>query len=434
MSTQGRVPLREYTASTVAYGWLPDEKSFMHQFDRDLQLIVLWSNGRNHEDEVLRLIEKDFSILAQYDVTWSADKIVNNFERLYGQGLSGTFTKHTQVGAGPFLAIVVEDREPKYGYRPNVSGHVELTNLNIARLKIAARELTGGYRVHSSNNLQEFVRDATLILGVDRVDRLLAGGDQSAGRSELLSDMVGSEGWSDLHEVFATLRRIGQYVVLRNFESLPDSLDRDREIDVLCRNAHDLAALVNAVKETPRGPGSRYVCQVGGERVYFDIRHVGDGYLDRGWQSAILGRHEWRGGIIPVPRRDDYFFSLLYHAKIQKPAVKESYRPRLATLAHELGAVPKPSADVCEDDIAAALLDGFLAAHGYSVPRPVDRGVHRNKAFLTKLRLTQPDGASFRAATKNAKEYAIRSRVGRSVLRRGPVRRLYRYLKHDLKR
>ncbi|MEK8227843.1 hypothetical protein NKG05_19725 [Oerskovia sp. M15] len=85
-----RTPVSSYDPAALSYGWSTEVGAFTHQLDRDLQLLVIWSEGREREAEVLDLVAADFTILARIEVRWSAAKMVNNFERLYGQTLWGT--------------------------------------------------------------------------------------------------------------------------------------------------------------------------------------------------------------------------------------------------------------------------------------------------------------------------------------------------------
>jgi hypothetical protein len=434
-SRPARTPLCAYDPVRLDYRWSHDADAFTHQYDRDLQLLVIWSKGREREAEILDLVAAEFTILAQVEVRWSAEKTINDFERLYGQTLWGTSPKHEEVGAGPFLLLILEDPAPAYSYRSNVTGYVELTNVNVARVKAAARALTGGYRIHSSNNLREFFRDATLILGPERLDAILAQ-DAPAAPSVLAEDVVGGHGWESLDQVFRTLRRTSRYVVLRNFEDLPGALEEDREIDVLCDDQTDLAAVLNATEVYPGPEGAAFRTLVAGEEVFFDIRHVGDGYLDTTWQRELLGRREWHEDAVAVPRHDDHLFSLLYHAKVQKPSVKPAYAPRLTTLALEVG-LPEPIARSLTDDaVAASQLDGYLAGHGFTVPLPVDPAVHRNAAFLERFRLTSLAEPPLKIATTELWASAKRSRAARALGRSRVVRGAYHRLRsavHALK-
>src|SRR5690606_9677248 len=224
VADRAATPVERFSPSALTYAYDAARGTFAHQYDRDLQLVVLWSDARPHEAEVLEILRRELVVLAEIEVRWSPDEVVTNFERLYGQELWGTSPKPEQVGAGPFLLVVVEDPDPRYGYRSNVTGYVELTNLAVARAKAAARSLVGGYRIHSSNNIREFFHDATLLLGEDRLRSVLAHTGDEPYREVVSDDVVGSGGWRDLAELFGVLRLTSEYVVLRNAEDLPVAL------------------------------------------------------------------------------------------------------------------------------------------------------------------------------------------------------------------
>lgn len=431
-----RTPVSSYDPADLTYRWSPEVGAFAHQYDRDLQLLVVWSRGRAHETEILERVAADFTILAQVEVRWSAERMVNDFERLYGQTLWGTSPKHEEVGDGPFLLLILEDHAPAYSYRQNVTGYVELTNVNVARVKAAARALTGGYRIHSSNNIREFFRDATLVLGPERLREIIAQERPAEGTSVLAEDIVGSRGWDSLDQVFHTLRWTSRYVVLRNFDDLPGALEDDHEIDVLCDDQTDLAAVLNATEVYPGPEGAQFRTVVGGEEVFFDTRYVGDGYLDTEWQREILARREWRDGLVAVPRHDDHLFSLLYHAKVQKPAVKPVYVGRLTQLALDVGLPEQVARTLTQDEVAASQLDGYLAGHGFTVPLPVDPAVHRNAEFLALFRLTPLADPPLKVATAELWQSAKRSPVARALGRSRVVRGAYHRLRsavHALK-
>jgi len=442
VADRAATPVERFSPSALTYAYDAARGTFAHQYDRDLQLVVLWSDARPHEAEVLEILRRELVVLAEIEVRWSPDEVVTNFERLYGQELWGTSPKPEQVGAGPFLLVVVEDPDPRYGYRSNVTGYVELTNLAVARAKAAAPSLVGGYRIHSSNNIREFFHDATLVLGEDRLRSVLAHTGDEPYREVVSDDVVGSGGWRDLAELFGVLRLTSEYVVLRNAEDLPVALEEDREIDVLARDRTDLAAVAGARPLDPGGQGVQHGCLVAGEQVVLDVREVGDGYLDRRWQDDLLRRREWHAGCVAVPRVDDHFFSLLYHAKVQKPAVKPVYVPRLRALAREVGLPADVAERITDDDVAASVLDGFLSAHGYGLPRSEDAGVHRNDAVVERFRLTSVEPTALSLARtelwhaarhSRAAELAARSTLLRGAFRggRAAVRRARRLVRRE---
>lgn len=418
----GTTPLERFTPTDLAFAWDAERQTFVHRYDRDVQLLVVWSGARHHDAVVRRLLSRDLRVLAEVEVRWSPDEVVTNFERLYGQGLYGTTRKAREVGAGPFLVFVVEDPAPRYGYRQSYSGQVELTNLHVVDVKAAARELAGGNRIHSSNNLREFFHDATLLLGEAGVRAVLAHDGPDPLREAVTHDVVGAGGWRDLAELFGVLRLATEYVVLRDFDRLPGALGDGRELHLLARDRVALAAVANARPLDPAGHGARLGCTVGGEPVVLAVREVGDGDLDARWQDDLLRRREWHAGLVAVPRADDHLFSSLHHAKVRQPA---SAAPP-AVLAERVGLPPALAARIADDDVAASVLDGFLSAHGYGLPQPSEPGVHRDAAFVDRLLLTSVAPTPLAAARAELWRTGRSSRLVRLAARSPLLRGVYR--------
>lgn len=415
----------DFTPSALRFEWDDQRGAFHHNVDRDVHLFVIWETAREHEREILDRIGSELTVIAEFAIQWSPDRALTNFERLYGAAVGGGTGKHEDAGTGEFVLVVAEDPHPQYRYRQNVSGYVELTNVRVADIKRDARALAGGYRVHSSNNIREFFRDATLILGPMRLDDLLRGEIGEVKRRKLQTDLVGDAGWESFSELTQVLQRTVEYVVLRNFEDLPSSLADDPEIDVLTRDALDFAAIVNGRRHHPR-MGAGYGARMGGRDVTFDIRWVGDGYLDARWQQRILAQCVSAPNGTAVPRADDHFFSLLYHAKIQKPTVKPAYPARLRAIALELGLSEQTAGRVTDDDDAARLLDGFLSGHGFGVPRSVDREVYRNAAFVARLELTSIEQQPVTALREQIWSTARYSRIGERAANSSRLRAVLR--------
>ena len=134
------------------------------------------------------------------------------------------------------------------------------------------------------------------------------------------------------------------YLVLRNYENLlsPEMyLDGHGDIDLLCEDAQGIVKLVGAVPLTPDvppliGDGIHYSIEVRGCPVQLDLRQVGDGYYCTRWQRDLLDRRVEHESFF-VMTDEDYFYTLAYHAVLQKSTLSHEYKCRLAQMASELG-------------------------------------------------------------------------------------------------
>lgn len=391
--TLGKLPLRAFLPMRLRYRYDADRSCVEHNFDRDLHMFVLWEHSAPHWARIVEDLGQRFRIVHLRQITWPAADVDDNFLRLYGSApLAGgqdatVFRRRQIVGAGTFALIVVEDSEPAYAYDRTFSGKVEIVNRHIVEAKAIYREWTGGgFRVHSSNSLGEFFRDMTLLVGAHDLDQILDLMACDPTPVSVQASLAGAGGWRDLNELFAHLRRATRYVVLRNFETLPQGLmEGDADIDALCDSPSDLAALANAKVQVDRHGKFACLTMIAGERLPLDVRRPGDGYFDAAWQEAVLADAVEQRGVM-VPSAPDSFFTLLYHAKVHKKAVKEAYRERLRSMAEGLGLAHYRDEDLSADAVALDLLGGYMASRGYGVTLPRDLWVGVNGAFVSRLR------------------------------------------------
>lgn len=367
--------------------------AFAHNYERDLHMFVLWEHACEQWPAIVQDITQHFTVLDIRHITWPTAHVDDNFLRLYAappqRGTGTHFKRKEIVGAGTFAVVTVEDRAPRYIYDRTFSKKVELVNRAIVEAKARYRDWTGGgFRVHSSNSLGEFFRDMTLLVGADELTRLIARTEPYAGEPAVVAaSLAGADGWPSLQALFEHLVRGVDCMVLRNFEQLPASLlAGDADIDALCRSPHDVAAIANATVRVDAN--GKFACEtlVGGAPLPMDLRFVGDGYYDAAWQSDMLARAQLRNGCVLVPAPEDHFFSLLYHAKLHKRAVKPTYGPRLAELAQAIGLPSYAGCNLADDATAAGLLAGYLAAGHYRASVPLDVWVDYHAAFALRLR------------------------------------------------
>ncbi len=330
----------------------------------ELHLIVLWEKARAEEDRILADIARHVEIVAKVELSWPGDA-VDCYGRFYGAKLLEAAGKVKICGDGPFLLVVVRDRRPRYGWRETSRGG-ELVNLRLFAMKSRYRAWTGGgHRVHTSNSPAETRRDIFLLTG-RRMEEWKDGAPDGP-----LEVLPGRDGWPSLRALFDCLGETMPYVVLRNYEMLPDAFDPSLhgDIDLLVQDAGECAGVLGARKVFPESFRVHYEVAVAGQPVRFDLRFVGDGYYDERWERAILSGGVDRGGV-RVPAPEDAFHSLVYHALFQKRAVAPDYEGK----ARECAAAAGLPGDSFEQWLP--MLEDFLAARRYRVTRPCDESVY----------------------------------------------------------
>ena len=151
---------------------------------------------------------------------------------------------------------------------------------------------------------------------------------------QIEEDLIGTYNWDSLSQLFNFIKSTN-WLVLRNFEELTNSYEfkKGDDIDILCQDLEYFTAVMNAKRRF--GGRCSYYVSIKNQNIPLDIRFVGDKYIDPLWASDMLRTRIFHQ-FIPTPSKYNYFFSLLYHSKLQKRAVKKIYIKRLDDLATEI--------------------------------------------------------------------------------------------------
>ncbi len=192
------------------------------------------------------------------------------------------------------------------------------------------------------------------------------------------------KGWKNFEEFIEVANNSCNWLVLRNFEYLPnDFFGNDKDVDVLCE---DLEQFVETMKLTKRSWGiAAYETIIDEKVVPFDVRFLGDGYYDKLWQYKMLNNKVYTEHSVPRMNDEDYFYSLIYHSKIQKYEVKEVYKTRFFTLANSLNITDYKIENIKDDKYIAKKLNKFMKLNHYIYTMPIDCNVPKNKQFFDLL-------------------------------------------------
>jgi len=364
---------------------------FYHNLGGDYGIFAIWKEAKDFLDKIRELLEKNFEILLETRVIWSEENFHDNAARLYENPLwreiqkKDRFSGHAKkIGAVDFFVFIIKDNKPSYSIVPSVSKKIEITNVNIVNAKYKIRdwvlkEKGIKFGVHSSNNIYEFFYQSVLILGCDILESILQG--EKLNKKEIKKDLEGANGWSNYTELFRVLNFASNYLVQRSFETLPE-INEEKDIDFLTDNYQRLASALG-VLQVKKYPYKGYI-YVNGEKINVDLRFVGDKYYNVNWQKDMLDRKEKRGEVYS-PRIDDYFFSLLYHAKLQKPEVKLKYVSVFEELSEKLNFDWFNIKKLENDEEIGLILKGFYQGYNYFFEDPIDTGVFKNLSIANML-------------------------------------------------
>ena len=162
----------------------------------DLQLFMLWNNGRRLEKQILADIGSRYEIAGICEVFWPPRHFARNLARFYGKNLRKGAKKIRECGTGPFLVIVVRDPVPQY---------YDGKNINMSDSKYQYRQLFGcGYMVHASDNQTEAFENFLLLSGRDIAEFAA----DAPGTVQTIGDLTGAVPWKDEDEIRTILNKI----------------------------------------------------------------------------------------------------------------------------------------------------------------------------------------------------------------------------------
>ncbi len=176
--------------------------------------------------------------------------------------------------------------------------------------------------------------------------------------------------WENLKSFFHFLNLIKiKYVVLRNYDELfeADFLKNHADIDFLCENADQFVRCADAVPRGKKNDRVHFKVQIDGIFVPIDVRETGDNYYDAAWEADMLNTRVLYKDFCYILDHENYYYSLCYHALLQKRTFSNEYRSKLACLKPELKNI------TAEDYLKS--LEAFMKAKNYMYCYPVDRGV-----------------------------------------------------------
>ena len=215
----------------------------------EIHLFIIWENALYKKQEILEDIEKNFEILKKYIITWDLDKFSENLSRFYGTNLPKGSGKEQHCGTGPFMLIIVKDKNPKYEKRGTSKGD-KIVNTNMFDKKTYYREITGGgHKIHATNDVSETNHDLTLLIDKSIQD-FLKENIVSNEEEKINKNLIGAKGWKNASEMFYVLNNCTNYALLRNYENLPEEIyvNDHNDIDLICKSKEDCAYILNAKK------------------------------------------------------------------------------------------------------------------------------------------------------------------------------------------
>lgn len=179
--------------------------------EKELQIFIIWENGRKMEDHILQDIASKYEIIRTFSISWPEHQFARNLSRFYGKKIPPGCKKEKECGTGSFLVIVAFDPAPKY--LPPDEKHPHGSNGKPQKDKYNYRQLLGGgYLVHASDDLCEAKENLLFLLGITPEEFLSQYPTQpTAEPLELKQKMIGADGWQSIEDLEKFLHKIGHH-------------------------------------------------------------------------------------------------------------------------------------------------------------------------------------------------------------------------------
>lgn len=347
--------LKNYRKDRVKYKF--ENGAFVHNFSEDYHVLLI---QKNKYAEVTEQLKSHSFIENEYDLLWTKGCIAENIQRLsIGKDSLCELNKNIDLD---LKVIIIKIDSAKY----------KLNNIGVYSVVWPSGDFTfllNNVILHSYN-IETFFMFSSLLLGPKFIN--------DEGQLVELPrriNLAGVSGWENFHEMFKVANFCSNWLVLRNAEYLPDNFwGNDKDIDVLC---DELPQFLSAVNATKKANGvANYEVTVESKIVDVDARYVGDEYYDRLWQQNML-LNKMYDGEVPRLNLENYFFSLLYHARIHKKSVKPIYIPRLLDMAQKLGLECDESI-FGNNKLCAHFLDSYFEQNHYLMTFPLDYACYEN--------------------------------------------------------
>ena len=229
-----------------------------------LQLFVIWENGRNHEDKIMRDIAAKYDILQTFSICWPAAEFAQNLSRFYGKKIPAGCKKEKECGTGAFTLIVAYDTAPKM---VEDSRHPELkSNYNAVRDKSLYRQWTGGgYLVHASDNPTEAAENLLFMLGMSpREIEEKYTISPSKEKITLTQSMIGTNGWNSLNELQSFIAKLPETRLHHS----------DTELVITTSNFAATSRLLNLKKRFNLFKKNQYIARIGGKNCNVLMRAI----------------------------------------------------------------------------------------------------------------------------------------------------------------
>ena len=350
----------------------------------EIHTIIIWDAKKNYsaaKKYINDLPIKNMNILYEKQITLTKDEEFILANSVYNKTTKGN-PHLSRVKSGKLYLIIIEDTKPIYLHEKATSCW-QVLNKNMKIIKEDIRLKIGGkknsyHTAHTSYNQEE----ALLVL-----------------KPLNLTKYVKRPIFSSFSDFFNHLNKHTKlkYLIQRSaheIEYSPEFFKNSKDVDILVNDYYYFKALTGArsrntkaMRENDNGGHIQSKISIGNIEVAFDIRFIGDNYIDSNWEKDMINRrikHTLKQNVvINIPNNSDELYSLIYNIIIQKPNPEKSkHIPRVQKLLKVTGI--NEELDFSNTKNIKYFLDKFMDKNGYKYKRPFDKSVKFNVDGVNK--------------------------------------------------
>ena len=282
---------------------------------KEIHTIISW-NGEENFSKVNEYIKKfpveNIKVLLNKKINLNKDEEDRIAKKIYNSDKA-----KSRVVNGCIQLLIIEDSNPIYSHEKATTCW-QVLNKKMKIIKEDMRTKIGGSiksfkSIHTSYNTEE----ALLVL-------------ESFNLTQFLKRPV----FKDLKELFDILNSAKnlKYVIQRSFHEIEYGASyfvKNKDIDILVNDYYYFKALTGArsinrknMRECDNGYHVQSKININGLEIPFDIRYIGDNYVDSNWEKDMLNRrveYKFKNDIVIYnPNNIDELYSLIYNILIQK--------------------------------------------------------------------------------------------------------------------
>ena len=186
--------------------------------------------------------------------------------------------------------------------------------------------------------------------------------------------------WNNIDELFKKLHNNNcTYIILINYEEITEDnfyMVGHADIDFLVDNSRKFAKIINAVPRFNEDDKIHYLIDILGHEVVIDVRQIGDGYYDTNWERTMIKDRFMFNNRFYINNTINYYYSLVYHAFLQKETISDDYLERLDAMAANLNIPAKGVNQHLEH------LENYMRLNNYWYTLPYDIWVPLKKEYI----------------------------------------------------